>query len=61
MAITTAIQYGQFVRVYDENNHERWSITGDLQNYTGNTVTIRSGNMLYVYDENGREKFSITN
>ena len=51
MAISTAIQKGSLVYVYDEKNHLLWTSSGELHGYTGSSVSIKKGNIIYVYDE----------
>ncbi len=55
MAIGMAQQRGSSVYVYDENNHQLWTRTGELQGYTSGNVTIKIGSTLYMYDEKGRQ------
>ena len=50
--ITHAIQKGNFVYVYD-NRTVIFMRSGELQGYTGQSVTIKRGNFLYVYNPKG--------
>ncbi|PWJ68141.1 MULTISPECIES: hypothetical protein [unclassified Fibrobacter] len=58
MAISTAIQKGNYVYVYDEKNSHKFSMPGELMGFTSSTVTIKRGNYANVYDEKGSHKFS---
>ena len=58
LMIGTATQKGSRVDVYDENGHFLFSKNGELQGFTGATVSIRSGNRVEVYDDRGHFKFS---
>lgn len=51
MAIGMAQQKGDWVYVYDENNHYLWSRTGELHGYTSSTVTIKQSGWLFMYNE----------
>jgi hypothetical protein len=59
MAISTAVQHGSSVRVYDEKGgliFERPSGSSPkdgLQGYTSSTVSIRTGNEVRVFSEKG--------
>lgn len=57
MAITSAIERGNSVYVYDENGLQRAVISlwdnGKLQGYTATRISVRCGSMVYVYDETG--------
>ena len=55
MAISTAIQRGSFVYVYDEKNRQIFSHSGQLNGYTSSTVSIKRGSFVYTYDERGRQ------
>ncbi len=55
MAISTAIQKGSTVYVYDEKDHQIWSKSGDLHGFTGSTVSIKKGSTIYVYNEKGNQ------
>lgn len=52
MAISTAVQRGKLVYVYNENGNNTITIQGGLQGFTSSTVTVRRGNMIYVYELN---------
>ncbi len=64
MAISSAIQRGNSVYVYDERGrllYTRSAGTGPrdgLQGFTSSTVSIRRGNSVITYDERGRILFS---
>lgn len=53
MAISTAVQRGGWVYVYDEKGISRISLNGQLHGFTSSTVSIKRGNWIYVYDEHG--------
>lgn len=63
MAISSAIQKGTYVYVYDERGHNTCQIQAGsgppdgLVGYTGSTVSVRRGNNVYTYDGNGRNLF----
>lgn len=65
MPITTAVQRGGFVYIYDEDNHPTHAIPagnapGDgLQGCTGVSVSVRRAGFVYVYDEDGRNVSAI--
>ena len=50
-----AQQKGNTVYVYDEQNHQIFTHSGELHGYTASTVTIKIGNTLYMYDDKGRQ------
>lgn len=56
--IGTAAQKGSRVEVYDENGHYLFSKNGELQGFTGATVSIRKESRVEVYDDRGSYKFS---
>lgn len=56
MAISTAVQRGKLVYVYNENGNNTITIQGDLQGFTSSTVTVRRGNMVYVYELNSSRR-----
>lgn len=56
--IGTATQKGSYVEVYNENGHFLFSKNGELQGFTGATVSIRRGNYVEVYDDRGHFRFS---
>ena len=49
--ITTAVQRGNYVYVYDERNCQVASQYGQLQGYTGSTFSVKRDNYVYTYDE----------
>ena len=53
MAISTAVQRGNWVYVYNEKGSQVTSINGELHGFTGTSVSVRRGNWIYVYDERG--------
>mgnify|MGYP000940347020 CR=1 FL=1 len=53
MAISTAIQKGTHVYVYDERNSLLFNRQGELMGYTSGSVTLRSASSVYTYDEKG--------
>jgi hypothetical protein len=61
MAITTAVQRGPFVYVYDERGIQTAVIScgsgarDGLVGYTGWAVSIRRGEFVYIYDSQGRQ------
>ena len=55
MAISTAIQRGPSVYVYDENNRQLFSRSGELHGYAGGSVSIRVGSTIYTYDDKGKQ------
>ena len=58
VAISTAVQRGSQVYVYDEKGRQLFVISaGDgLQGFTGSSVSVRRMNQVYIYDERGRQK-----
>lgn len=54
MAITTAIQKGNFVYAYD-GSRQLFAKTGTLHGYTATTVSIKNGNFIYTYNEKGSQ------
>lgn len=56
--IGTATQKGSSVEVYDESGRYLFSKDGELQGFTGATVSIRKGSSVEVYDDRGNYKFS---
>ena len=60
MAITTAVQRGSFIYVYDDRNQVSCTLSvgsqpGDgLKGFTNSTVSVQRGAFIYVYDEKGR-------
>ncbi|WP_163499114.1 hypothetical protein [Helicobacter suis] len=55
MAISTAVQKGTWVYVYDEKNHQLFSKTGELTGFTSNSVSIKRTGWIYIYDEKGHQ------
>ena len=55
MTITSAIQRGSFVYVYDEKNRQVGCYGGALHGYTGSSVSVKRGAFIYTYDEKGRQ------
>lgn len=55
MAIGSAIQRGNTVYVYDENNRQIWVKQGTLIGYTSNTLSVKVGdaNTVSVYNDKG--------
>ncbi|WP_104759959.1 hypothetical protein [Helicobacter bizzozeronii] len=53
MAISSAVQKGSSVYVYDEKNKHIFTQSGELVGFTGNTVSVKKGSSVYVYDEKG--------
>ncbi len=51
--ISTALQKGSSVYVYNERNGVAFTTTGTLMGFTGSTVSVKKGNSLYVYNERG--------
>ncbi len=51
--ISTAIQKGDNVYVYNERNSVIFVRTGILHGYTGTTVSIKQSGRIYTYNENG--------
>ena len=58
--ISTAIEKGSFVYVYDDKNYQCACISkgsdGELMGFTLTTVSVRKGHFVYVYDEKGHQK-----
>lgn len=52
--ITTAIQRGALVYVYNEKHFNCCVLEGQLLGFTGTTVTIKRDTVIKVYDEKGR-------
>lgn len=61
MAITTVVQRGYHVYVYDEKSRQTAIIPAGngpnegLMGYTGSSVSIRRGAFVYIYDGNGQQ------
>lgn len=58
MAIAMAQERNGFIYVYDEKNHQLFSLTGELCGYTAGTVTVKRNGFLYTYDEKGHQTSS---
>ena len=58
MAISTAVQRGEWVYVYDENGYQIGSVSGELYGFTGSTVSIRRDNTIDVFDEHLNKRSS---
>lgn len=58
MAIAAATQRGDFVYVYNERGGLLFTLSGELQGYTGGTISIRRGSFVYVYDDKGHLSFT---
>lgn len=57
MAITHAVQKGNFVYVYD-GNKQLFTKSGQLMGYTSGSVSTKNGSngsFIYTYDEKGRQ------
>lgn len=56
MAISTAIQRGDTVEIYDENGkYIRGFVSAELKGYTSSTVTILRNQTLTIMDDKGKE------
>ena len=54
--ISTAVQRGSFIYVYNERNSQCACISGEqLMGFTSTTVSVKKGSFIYVYDEQGRQ------
>ena len=51
MAISTAVQKGSSVYVYNEKNHQLCVTQGELAGYTSTTYSVIRGNSIYTFDE----------
>lgn len=56
-AIGSAVQDGNYVKVYDENGGYKFEKSGELVGYTSSTVTVKDGNYAKTYDSDGGYKF----
>lgn len=56
--ISVAIQRGDWVYVYGENNQQLCSLSGQLYGFTSTSVSIKRGNWIYVYDARGVQQSS---
>ena len=57
-SIFVAKQEGDRVRAYDSNGTSMFSVTGVLQGYTSDTVSVKEGDRVRVYDVDGMCKGS---
>lgn len=53
MAISTAIQKGTHVWVYDEDNRLLFNRQGELMGYTARSISLRNGSSIVTYNEKG--------
>jgi len=55
--ISTAVQRGGWVYVYDEKGSQIATIDAadGLQGYTSNSVSVKRGGWIYIYDERGSQ------
>ncbi len=53
MAISTAVQKGSTVYVYDERNAQICARSGTLTGYTSTTFSVKQGNTVYTFNEKG--------
>ncbi|MDI9388394.1 MAG: hypothetical protein QM441_04095 [Synergistota bacterium] len=51
MAISTAVQKGSSVYVYNEKNQQLCVTGGTLEGYTSTTYSVRKGSTIYTYNE----------
>ena len=56
MAISTAVQRGSWVYVYNEKGSQVTTIAGDLHGFTGSSVSVKRGSWVYVFDEHGHQQ-----
>lgn len=57
--ISTAVQKGSFIYVYNERNSQCACISGEqLMGFTSTTVSVKRGSTIYVYDEKGHQMSS---
>lgn len=56
MAISTAIQRGERIYVYNEKKSQTACIPGELMGFTSTMVTVKRGNRAYIFDEKGSQK-----
>ena len=54
MAITSAVQKGTTVYVYN-GNRQLFSKQGTLQGYTSTSVSVIHNKVIYTYNEQGRQ------
>lgn len=55
MAISTAVNRGSMVQVYNERGSPIFARSGELHGYTGTSLSVRRGRYVYTYDEHGRQ------
>jgi len=55
MPISTAVQRGSTVYVYNEKNIQIGMHSGELHGYSGSTVSIKRGSTIYTYNENNMQ------
>lgn len=58
MAITSAVQRGAFVYIYNEKFHQTGIVDtcgGSLQGFSGSSITVKRNNLSFLYDERGRQ------
>lgn len=61
MAIGNAVQRGTTVYVYDEKNHQIFTVPAGngpkdgLKGYTSGTVNVQRGTTIYTYDIKGHQ------
>jgi hypothetical protein len=55
MPISTVVQRGSFVQVYDHRGIPLFSRSGELHGYSGGTVSVRRGRVVHTFDERGRQ------
>ncbi|HOO88225.1 MAG TPA: hypothetical protein P5201_11840 [Aminobacteriaceae bacterium] len=53
MAISTAVQKGSTVYVYNEKNGQICAKSGTLMGFTSTTFSVKQGNTVYTYNEKG--------
>ena len=51
--ISTAVQRGSSVYVYNEKNSLIFTTPGTLMGFTGSTVSVKKSSSIYVYNEKG--------
>lgn len=54
MAITTAVQKGSMVYVYD-GNRQLFCKPGELHGYTANSLSVKKNGFIFTFDEKGRQ------
>lgn len=53
--ISTAVQRGTMVQVYDSRGRPLFCRSGELHGFSGAAVSVRRGRLVYTYDEHGRQ------